>query len=142
MTLQASRHVAPHSKGTTMKSRIAVTLLAAGAGIVLPAALPTAPLSAQAVTRPSQDIAISIGRGQLITVPGRMADVFVADDKVADVQIKATNQLYVMGKSGGVTTVYASDGAGNVIWSANVRVGSNIDSVDQMLRVAMPEAKI
>jgi pilus assembly protein CpaC len=29
-----------------------------------------------------------------------------------------------------------------VIWSANVRVGSNIDSVDQMLRLAMPEAQV
>jgi len=142
MTLRNLRH----PKGTTMhsrplKTRFALTLLAAGAGIVLPAALPTA-LSAQAVTRPREDVAISIGRGQLITIPGRMADVFVADDKIADVQIKSTNQLYLMGKSGGVTTVYASDASGNVIWSANVRVGSNIDSVDQMLRVAMPEAKI
>lgn len=130
-----------HAKGTTMKSRLAITLLAAGAGLVLPA-LGTAPLSAQAVTRPSQDIAISLGRGQLITVPGRMADVFVANEAIADVQIKSTNQLYIMGKAGGTTTVYASDAAGNVIWSANIRVGSNIDSVDQMLRVAMPEAKI
>ncbi|HEY6868208.1 MAG TPA: type II and III secretion system protein family protein, partial [Novosphingobium sp.] len=84
----------------------------------------------------------SIGRGQLIGVAGRMADVFVADDKIADVQIKSTNQLYVMGKSAGVTTIYASDSGGAVIWSATVRVGSNIDSVDQMLHVAMPDAKI
>ena len=40
------------------------------------------------------------------------------------------------GKAGGETTVYASDAGGNVIWSANVRVGSNIDSVDQMLALA------
>ena len=142
MKLQSFRHGHPLAKGTTMKRRIAISLLAAGAGIILPAVLPTAALNAQAVTRPREDIAISSGRGQLITVPGRMADVFVADDKVADVQIKSTNQLYIMGKSGGVTTIYASDSAGNVIWSANVRVGSNIDSVDQMLRVAMPEANI
>jgi pilus assembly protein CpaC len=29
-----------------------------------------------------------------------------------------------------------------VLWSANVRVGSNLDSVDQMLAIAMPEAHI
>ena len=28
------------------------------------------------------------------------------------------------------------------MWSANVRVGTNIDSIDQMLKLAMPEAKI
>ena len=30
----------------------------------------------------------------------------------------------VFGKGGGETTVYASDKSGNVIWSANVRVGN------------------
>ena len=44
--------------------------------------------------------------------------------------------------AGGETTVYASNAAGDIIWSANVRVGSNIGSVDQMLDLAMPEAKI
>ncbi|MEN9683412.1 MAG: hypothetical protein RLZZ427_1163, partial [Pseudomonadota bacterium] len=61
---------------------------------------------------------------------------------VADVQVKSANQLYVFGKTGGETTVYASDARGNVIWSANVRVGSNIDSVDQMLHLTLPDAKV
>jgi len=134
-------------KGSSMTSRFSKLkfsgLLGAAAALAMPACgLLATPAAAQTVTRPAQDIALSIGRGQLITVPGRMADVFVANEAVADVQIKSTNQLYLMGKGGGVTTVYASDSQGNVIWSANVRVGTNIDSVDQMLRVAMPEAKI
>lgn len=102
----------------------------------------TAPANAQNVVRPAQDISLSIGNGQLISIPGTMADVFVANDTVADVQVKSTSQLYVFGKSGGTTTVYASDKAGRVIWSANVRVGSNFDSVDSMLRLAMPDAQI
>lgn len=130
------------SKGTTMTRRLTSTLLTAAAAVAIPALLTASPATAQSVTRPAQDIALSIGRGQLMTVPGRMADVFIADEKVADVQVKSTNQLYLMGKEAGVTTVYASDAGGNVIWSANVRVGSNIDSVDQMLNVAMPDAKV
>lgn len=102
-----------------------------------------APAHAQTVVKPtSQDVVLSIGRGQLISVGGAMADIFVANDAVADVQIKSQRQLYIFGKSGGTTTVYASNARGDIIWSANVRVGSNIDSVDQMLALAMPEAKI
>lgn len=127
------------AKVSPMKLCLSSSLVLAA---MAPALLPAAPAAAQSVTKPRQEMVLSIGRGQLITVPGRMTDVFVADDKIADVQIKSTNQLYVMAKGPGVTTVYASDGAGNVIFSANVRVGSNIDSVDQMLRVAMPDAKI
>jgi pilus assembly protein CpaC len=132
-----------HAKGNRMTIRLTHTLLSAAAAIAIPAiGMGASAATAQTVTRPNQDVAVSIGRGQLITVPGRMADVFVANEAVADVQIKSPNQLYLMGKGGGVTTVYASDAQGNVIWSANVRVGTNIDSVDQMLRVAMPEAKV
>lgn len=124
-------------------NRLISTLLTA-ACIAGPVALATAsPALAQAAAiRPSQDLALSIGRGQLIAVPGRMADVFVADDKIADVQIKSPSQLYVFGKAGGVTTIYANNAAGQIIWSAQIRVGSNIESVDQMLNLAMPDAKI
>ena len=125
-----------------MKRRLTATLLLAGIAAAPLAGLPALPANAQESVAPSRDINLSIGRGELINVPGTMADVFVANDAVADVQIKSERQLYLFGKSGGVTTVYASNKAGAIIWSANVRVGSNIDSVDQMLNLAMPEAKI
>ena len=128
--------------GRNMK-RFKAKLLLAGLAVAGPlAAVPTTTATAQQVQRPAQDIVLSIGRGELITVPGTMSDVFVANEQVADVQIKSQRQLYVFAKAGGETTIYASDAAGNVIWSSNVRVGSNIDSVDQMLALAMPEAKV
>jgi pilus assembly protein CpaC len=94
------------------------------------------------VSRPIGQVTLSIGRGELINLPGTMKDVFIADDKVADLQVKSNHQLYMYGKAAGETTVYASNAEGHVVWSANVRVGSNIDSVEQMLKVAMPEAHI
>ena len=128
-------------KGRTMK-RLAITLLSAACAVAPLALLSNSPAQAQGVSRPANDIVLSIGRGQLVTVAGNMTDVFVANDQVADVQVKSPRQLYVFGKAGGETTIYASNAAGDVIWSANVRVGSNIDRVDQMLHMAMPDAKI
>ncbi|WP_298191602.1 type II and III secretion system protein family protein [Novosphingobium sp.] len=126
-----------------MKASIATKLLSlASLSVPLALASAPAPAAAQTVTSPARSIAISIGRGQLVTLPGKMTDVFVANDTVADVQVKSTNQLYVFGKAGGETTVYASNAAGDVVWSANVRVGTNLDSIDQMLKLAMPEAHI
>jgi pilus assembly protein CpaC len=100
------------------------------------------PVSGGSVVRPTQDIELSIGNGQLVNVSGTMTDVFVANDAIADVQVKSGRQFYVFGKGGGTTTVYASNAAGAVVWSGTVRVGSNLDSVDAMLRLAMPDAKI
>ena len=128
-------------KGTAMK-RLVTTLLTAACVATPLALVPVGAAQAQSVVRPANDIVLSIGRGQLVTVGGTMADVFVANESVADVQVKSTRQLYVFGKAGGETTVYASNSAGDVVWSANVRVGSNLESVDQMLRLAMPDARI
>lgn len=129
-------------RGKIMKSRLFKTAMIAACAIAPLAAVPVETATAQSVRSPAQDIVISIGRGELVTVPGAMADVFIANDAVADVQIKSQRQLYIFGKNGGQTTIYASNSAGDIIWSANVRVGSNIDSIDQMLALAMPEAQI
>jgi len=129
-------------KGKTMKSRLFKTVLSAACALAPLAAVPAGTANAQSAVSPAQDIVLSIGRGELITVPGNMADIFVSNDTVADVQVKSQRQLYVFGISGGETTVYASNAAGDIIWSANIRVGSNIDSIDQMLSLAMPEADI
>ena len=142
MRIGTSGATRANRKGTAMNRRLVTTLLTAACAAAPLALLPAGTAHAQSVMRPANDINLSIGRGQLVTVAGTMADVFVANDSVADVQVKSARQLYVFGKAGGETTVYASNAAGDVIWSANVRVGSNLDSVDQMLRMAMPDAKI
>jgi pilus assembly protein CpaC len=141
--VQTAKTAALEMRGKTMKSRVMKTVLCAACALAPLAAVPAGPAVAQSsVISPAQDIALSIGRGQLVTVPGNMADVFVSNEAVADVQVKSQRQLYVFAKAGGETTVYASNAAGDIIWSANVRVGSNLDTVDQMLALAMPDAKI
>jgi len=143
-------HRAPQSKATRgnpeggqpMTPKFKIKLLVAALAATPMAAMPAATATAQQVVRPSQEIVLSIGKGELVTVPGTMADVFVANEAVADVQVKSQRQLYLFGKAGGETTVYASNERGDVIFSANVRVGSNIGSIDQMLAMAMPDAKV
>jgi pilus assembly protein CpaC len=125
-----------------MTRKFKIKLLVAAMAAAPMAAMPATTATAQQVVRPSQEIVLSIGKGELVTIPGSMADVFVANDEIADVQVKSQRQLYVFGKAGGETTVYASNERGDVIFSANIRVGSNIGSIDQMLTMAMPDAKV
>jgi pilus assembly protein CpaC len=101
------------------------------------------PALAQANTaRPSQTVNLSQGTGTLVRLSSPMSDLFVANDSIADVQVRSANQLYIFGKGRGETTVYATNKAGRVVYSANVQVGTNLGSVDEMLRMAMPEAQI
>ncbi len=130
------------SEGRKMKRKSRLRMLMAGLALAPLAAMATTTATAQQVVSPSQNIVLSIGRGELVSIPGAMADVFVANEAVADVQVKSQRQLYVFARSGGETTIYASNARGDVIWSANVRVGNNIDSIDQMLALAMPGSSI
>nr|WP_240654832.1 type II and III secretion system protein family protein [Croceicoccus ponticola] len=98
--------------------------------------------AAQTMAKPTNEVVVSIGTGQLVNVSGRMADIFIADESIADVQVKSTNQVFVLGKKPGETTLYASDAGGNIVWSSVIRVGNNLSSIDQMLDLAMPEARI
>jgi pilus assembly protein CpaC len=88
------------------------------------------------------DLSLSVGRGQLINLPSPIADVFVANENVADVQVRSATQIYVFAKAAGESTIFATSRSGAVVYSANVRTGNNVNSVDSMLKLAMPEASI
>jgi pilus assembly protein CpaC len=87
-------------------------------------------------------IVMSIGRGQQINLPSAVTDVVVANPAIADVDVRSSKQIYILAKGPGETTVFATDAAGRTVYSATIRVGSNIDSIDQMLKLTMPEADI
>ena len=92
--------------------------------------------------KPTSELSLSVGRGQLINLPAPIADVFVANDSVADVQVRSATQIYVFAKAVGESSVFATSKSGAVIYSANVRAGKNVNSIDQMLKLAMPDAVI
>ena len=91
---------------------------------------------------PSNDVTLSVGTGRMVRLNGTMTDLFVANDTIADVQVRSPNQIYIFGRAAGNTTVYATDRSGRVVYSANVRVGQNLGSLDELLDMAMPEAEI
>jgi pilus assembly protein CpaC len=122
------------SLGTALAAALAV-------GFALSAAAPAAAQPAGSVA-PSNDVTLSVGTGRMVRLGGTMTDLFVANENIADVQVRSPNQIYIFGKAAGTTTVYATDRSGRVVYSANIRVGQNLGSVDQLLATAMPEANI
>lgn len=101
-----------------------------------------APTGSTRVEVPSRMVLLSSGSGQMVRLPRPITSMFIADDKIADVQVKSPTQLYLFGKTAGQTSVFATDKAGAVVWSSEVRVGNNIAGVAGMLKVAMPDANV
>lgn len=100
-----------------------------------------APLAAQE-SLSDAILTLSIGRGEQINLKSSITDVFIANPNVADVEVKSSRQIYLFGKAPGETTFYATNAAGETVYKTTIRVGNNINSIDQMLLLAMPGAKI
>ena len=101
-----------------------------------------APARLAPASAPSSLLEVSTGRGRLVTLSQPMSDVFVASDTIADVQVRSPTQLYVFGKKTGETTISATSRSGQVVYAATVRVANNIDSMQSMLSLAMPDAHV
>ncbi len=123
-----------------IKSGIASIALAASMSAAVSLAIPSVAHAQSA--KDARTVTLSIGRGQQINLPRDIADITVTSSSIADVEVKTARQIYIHARSPGETTVYATDAAGKNVMVINVRVGKNIDSLEQMLSLAMPEADI
>ncbi len=132
---------------TPARSRVraaaGTALVATLAGLAALAPLPAAAQSRQPVaTTPANVVTLSTGQGTQVRMDAPIVDLFVADSTIADVQVTSPTQIYLFGKKAGETTVYATNKAGQVVYSTNIRVGDHITGLDGMLRLAMPDAQI
>ena len=127
---------------TSRKYRIgtAFAVLAFGLASVGPA-LPAA-AQAPGSYKPSSQLLLSVGEGQMINLGKAIADVWTSNPAAADVHVTNSRQINIFGKEAGEATVIATAANGSVVYATNVRVSQNITSVNQMLRAAMPDANI
>jgi len=126
--------------------RIAVKPLAAPAlaiGLaILATAVPGTAVNAAPSSAQDNAILMSVGGSRVVNLGAKMSDVVIGDPNVVDVHVRSQNQLYLIAKKPGETTVFATATNGKVLFSGTVRVGNNLTSIDDMLRLAMPGAQV
>lgn len=115
---------------------------AAALGLALAAVAATATPAMAQPEAADNALQLSIGGSKVINLPGKMSDVIVANPDVADVSVRSERQLYIIAKGPGSTTVSVTAENGKILYSTVVRVGNNLTSIDQMLKMAMPDADI
>lgn len=94
------------------------------------------------VERPTTEVQLSVGQGQLINLPASVTTVWTSNAAAADVYVNNPRQINLFGKDFGEATIYATNAGGDVVYSANVRVSQNLTSIDRMMKLAMPDAQI
>ena len=72
------------------------------------AAAPTTALNAAPSSMQDNAILMSVGGSKVINLGAKMSDVVIGDPNVVDVHVRAQNQLYLIAKAAGETTVFAT----------------------------------
>ncbi len=119
--------------------------LSVAAALAVTLAAPAMPVAAYAQSdgyRPSREVLLSVGEGELIQLPRNVVNVWTSNPDVADVQVNTPRQIGLFGKANGEATIIATASDGSVVYGAHVLVSQNISSVNEMLQAAMPGSNI
>ncbi|AUW60446.1 secretion system protein [Sphingobium sp. SCG-1] len=120
----------------------AASALALGLALSAGMAPTTALNAASAGSSTDGAMTLSVGASRVINLSSKISDVIVVNPAVADVYVRSGTQIYILAKNPGETTISAVSKSGQTLFSTIVRVGNNLTSVDDMLKLAMPDADI
>jgi pilus assembly protein CpaC len=81
---------------------------------------------------------LTLGKAEIVTVPGSISDILVADPKIADVVALQSDKLYIVGASLGDTNIIATDREGNVLKRLNVSVSVDTVAIENMVHSLFP----
>jgi pilus assembly protein CpaC len=122
-----------------MKILAALAAVAALAGAWLPA---RAHAAAEVVAGAETALKLEAGKGRLIRLSRPAATVFIAEPKIADVQVKSATLVYVIGKAPGSTSLFAIDKQEQMIANLAVNVGMDEGRLRDMLRAQSPASQV
>jgi pilus assembly protein CpaC len=135
------------TRNTNSRARLGTALAALAMGLVAAAAPAEAKggqprAYASGAYRPSTQVLLNVGEGQMVNLPRGVASVWTSNPKVADVYVNSPRQVNLFGKDTGEATIIATAADGSVVYGANVRVNQNISNINDILHQAMPESNI
>ncbi len=120
-----------------------VTAIAAAVSLTFGAAAPQAAHADAAVMGDvPTELKVEAGKGRLIRLDRPAATVFIADPKIADVQVKSPTLVYVLGKAPGATSLFALDGKEQMIANLAVNVAIDTARLSAALKRHAPNSQI
>jgi pilus assembly protein CpaC len=126
-----------------MNRRSAMIRTLALAFAIASATLPTPPVRASVIVKPTgAPITLDVSKGIIIRLDRPCSSVFIADPDIADVQLKSPTVLYIMGKGAGETTIYAVDQQDAVLLNSRVQVNQDVDRLERDIRQIDPSGRV
>jgi pilus assembly protein CpaC len=131
------------TRNNTCRARLGTAFVALAVGLgTVSAAAPAFAASVPSTYKPSRQVLLSIGEGQMVNLPRNVASVWTSNPEVADVYVQGPRQISLFGKTFGEATIIATGSDGSVVYGAKVTVSQNISNINEALHNAMPDSNI
>lgn len=125
-----------------INKRLAVFGICAFALAAVLSASPRTAVSDEVVAVTGEILSLETGKGALLRLDRTPSTVFIADPKIADLQVKSPRLLYLLGKKPGETTLFAVDGSDRVVLNRRVRVQHNVSQLSESIQQMIPDSQI
>lgn len=102
----------------------------------------TADAASKVIAVSGAPLIVEVGKGQLLHLDSAVNSVFVSNPDVADVVVKSPTLVYIFGKAGGETTLFALADDDKVVLSSTVHVRYDVEHLQNALHKAAPRAAI
>lgn len=96
----------------------------------------------QAANKPIAPVYVTQGKAELISVPGDVADVLVANPSIVDVMAIQSNKLYVVGLNIGDTNLIILDGNGDVLKRVDIHVKYDLQAIQSLIGELFPNEAV
>jgi pilus assembly protein CpaC len=87
-------------------------------------------------------LTLEVGKGRLIRLDGLAKSVFVADPRVADIDVRSPSLVYVTAKAPGVTSLMAVDAYDRLLANIEIATDYDDDQIRSDLKHVLPKADI
>jgi pilus assembly protein CpaC len=90
----------------------------------------------------SKRVDIGKGKSLLVQFPFELKDVLVADPETADAVVQSSNRVFLIAKKIGTTNAFFFDSKGQQILTLEISIGSDLRSLDSLLRRLIPGSNV
>ncbi len=90
----------------------------------------------------AKKITLGVGRSMMLQFPMELRDVMVADPSKVDAIVQTSDRVFLVARGAGSTNAFFFDAQGNQIMSLEIAIGSDLSSLDNLLKRLLPSSQI
>ena len=90
----------------------------------------------------TKKITLGVGRSMMIQFPMELRDVMVADPSKVDAVVQTSDRVFLVARGAGSTNAFFFDAQGNQIMTLEIAIGSDLSSLDTLLKRLLPNSNI